>query len=64
MNKEKYNNFKEMYLKHLEGFKTKKEKIEYLEDVEFSINMIDMWDDNDKIAMKVISDLINEIKGE
>lgn len=62
MNKEKYDELKKMYSNYLKEFKNKKEKIEYLEDIEFSINMIDRWDDDDRIAIKVIGDLMKEVK--
>ena len=62
MNKKRYDYWKNKYLDFLKDFKTKKGKLEYLEDLRFSINMIDVWDEEDKVAINVIDDLIKELE--
>ena len=64
MNLDLYNKNKEKFLKILEEYKTKEEKIKYLEDCEFNINMIDRWDEEESISMRVIWDLLKELKKE
>ena len=41
---------------------TKEQAIEHLEELKFMIDMIDRWDQNDKIAWNVLSNLIKELK--
>lgn len=54
---EKYN-----YYKNRIKDMSKEEQIEWLEDIEFSINMIDRWQTEDWICIKSISKLLKEIK--
>ena len=43
---------------------TKEEKIEYLEDCKFNIDMIDRWSQDDEFYYSVVCDLLKEIKDE
>lgn len=43
---------------------TKEEKIKWLEDLEFNINMIDRWQDDEFKCIDAIYKLLNEIKEE
>lgn len=54
---EKYNYYKDR-IKNM----AKEEQIEWLEDIEFNINMIDRWQTEDWICIKAISKLLKEIK--
>lgn len=51
----------ETYQEQIKGM-TKEEAIEHLENIKFMIDMIDRWDQNDKIAWNVLSNLIKELK--
>jgi len=54
---EKYN-----YYKDRTKDMPKEEQIEWLEDIEFNINMVDRWQTEDWICIKAISKLLKEIK--
>ena len=54
---EKYNYYKDR-IKDM----TKEEQIEWLEDIEFNIEMIDRWQTEDWICIKAIDKLLKEIK--
>lgn len=54
---EKYN-----YYKDRTKDMPKEKQIEWLEDIEFNINMIDRWQTEDWICIKAISKLLEEIK--
>lgn len=54
---EKYNYYKDR-IKNM----PKEEQIEWLEDIEFNINMVDRWQTEDWICIKAISKLLKEIK--
>lgn len=41
---------------------TKEEKIEYLEDCKFNIDMIDRWSQEDEFYYDVVCDLLREVK--
>lgn len=61
-NSEEYINMKNMYLKIMEEKNMKKqEKIDYLEERKFYINMIDRWDNDDRLAYGVVVDLLKEL---
>lgn len=62
-NSEEYINMKNMYLKIMEEKNMKKqEKIDYLEERKFYINMIDRWDNDDRLAYGVVVDLLKELE--
>lgn len=50
-----------MYLERMIGM-SKEERIQYLEDCKFSIDMIDRWTEEDKLYHKVIVELLKEIR--
>lgn len=54
---EKYNYYKDR-IKDM----PKEEQIEWLEDIEFNINMVDRWQTEEWICIKAISKLSKEIK--
>lgn len=54
---EKYN-----YYKDRTKDMSKENQIEWLEDIEFNINMIDRWQTEEWICTKAISKLLKEIK--
>lgn len=54
---EKYNYYKER-IKDM----AKEEQIEWLEDIEFNINMIDRWQTEEWICIKAINKLLKEAK--
>ena len=60
MNKEEYEKQKEEYLDIIKDM-SKEEKIQYLKDCKFMIAMIDTWDSEDKIADRVLFDLLKEL---
>ena len=60
MNKEEYEAKKNEYLEIMKDM-TKEEKIKYLLDCKFMIAMIDTWDSDDKLADKVVFDLLKEL---
>ena len=41
---------------------TKEEKIEYLEDCKFNIDMIDRWSQEDEFYYDVVCELLREVK--
>ena len=62
-NSEEYINMKNMYLKIMEEKNmTKQEKIDYLEERKFYIDMIDRWDNDDRLAYGVVVDLLKELE--
>ncbi len=54
---EKYNYYKER-IKDM----AKEEQIEWLEDIEFNINMVDRWQTEEWICIKAINKLLKEAK--
>lgn len=60
MNKEE---IKRRYLERMVGM-TKDERIQYLEDCKFNIDMIDRWTDEDKLYWEVVVELLKELRGE
>ena len=54
---EKYNYYKDR-IKDM----AKKEQVEWLENIEFNINMIDRWQTEDWICIKAINKLLKEVK--
>lgn len=57
----KYEEIKTKYVEQMVNM-TKEEKIQYLEDCEFNINMIDRWQGDDKTRWEVVVDLLKEVK--
>ena len=53
-----------IYREKLSNFKTTEEKIIYLEECKFSIDMIDVWDETDRECYSIVSKLLKEIKEE
>ncbi len=49
------------YLERMVGM-SKEERIQYLEDCKFNIDMIDRWTEEDKIYHNVIVNLLKEMK--
>lgn len=49
------------YLERMVGM-SKEERIQYLEDCKFSIDMIDRWTEEDKTYNKVISELLRDLR--
>ena len=43
---------------------SKEEKIEYLEDCKFNIDMIDRWSQEDEFYYHVVCELLREVKDE
>ena len=62
MNKQLYDEKMNKYLELLKDYKTNEEKIEFLEDIEFNIKMIDRWSEEDKVCIDVISNLLHQLK--
>ena len=60
MNYEEYDKMKNKYLEIMKDM-SKEEKIQYLKDCKFMIAMIDTWDSEDKIADRVLFDLLKEL---
>ena len=54
----------EFYKKQLEKYETKEQKIEYLEDVIFDLEMIDRWKESERLSYIVLCQLLNEVKNE
>jgi hypothetical protein len=52
---------KEQFLKHMEGM-TKEQKIEYLEDCKWSIDMKDRWIDEDEEKYDIVNKLLKELR--
>lgn len=52
----------EFYKNQLKKYKTKKEKIEYLEELKFLLEMVDRWTDFDRVSFDALCELINEVK--
>lgn len=52
----------EFYKKQLNKYKTREEKIKYLEELKFLIEMIDRWTDFDSASFDAVCDLIKEVK--
>lgn len=59
--RKEYEETKMIYLKHMENM-SKEEKIKYLENCKFNIDMIDRWQDDDKLCWEVVIDLLKEVK--
>ena len=57
------NEIKMKYLERMVGM-TKEERIQYLEDCKFNIDMIDRWTEEDKICHNIIVNLLKEMKGD
>lgn len=53
---------KTFYRNQLKKYKTKKEKIEYLEELKFLLEMVDRWTDFDRVSFDALCELINEVK--
>lgn len=53
----------EFYKKQLKKYKTKLEKIEYLEQIIFLLEMIDNWSEFDRVSYDAAMELLNELKG-
>ena len=54
--------FKEIYKEQIKGM-TKEEAIKHLEEIEFSLDMIDRWSEETKNAWDAVTKLIKELKG-
>lgn len=52
----------EFYKNQLKKYKTKEQKIEYLEQLKFLIEMIDRWTDFDAESFNAVCELIKEVK--
>lgn len=52
----------EFYKKQLKRYKTREEKIKYLEELKFLIEMIDKWTDFDSASFEAVCELIKEVK--
>lgn len=52
----------EFYKNQLKKYKTKEQKIEYLEQLKFLIEMIDRWTDFDSESFNAVCELIKEVK--
>lgn len=50
------------YRQLLKRYKTKEEKLNYLRDCEFNIQMVDKWTDEDKKCYEVVCKLIKEVE--
>ena len=50
-----------VYREQLERYKTKEEKIQYLKDCEFNIQMVDRWTNGDRISYEVVTQLLHEL---
>ena len=57
----KYEEIMYNYMIQMQGM-TKEEKIEYLEDCKFNIDMVDRWQEHDKICYDVVCELLKEVK--
>lgn len=55
---------KEFYKKQLQKYKTKEEKINYLEELKFLTDMIDRWTEFDRVSYDAILELLDEVKNE
>ncbi len=53
---------KTFYRNQLKKYKTKLEKIEYLEELKFLLEMVDRWTDFDRVSFDALCELINEVK--
>ena len=51
-----------LYTRELEKRRTKEEKLEYLRDCKFNIDMIDRWQEEDKISYDIVCKLIKEVE--
>lgn len=49
------------YMIQMQGM-SKEEKIKYLEDCKFNIDMIDRWSDYDELCWEVVVELLEEVK--
>lgn len=54
--------FKEIYKEQIKGM-TKEEAIKELEEIKFSLDMIDTWSERTRNAWDAVAELIKEIKG-
>lgn len=54
--------FKEIYKEQIKGME-KEEAIKQLEEIKFSLDMIDRWDERTRNAWDAVTELIKEIKG-
>ena len=52
---------KEQFLKHMEGM-TKEQKIEYLENCKWNIDMKDRWTDEDEEKYDIVNKLLKELR--
>ena len=52
------------YKEQLNKYETKEEKLEYLEQLKFLLEMVDRWTDEDKESFDAICELIDEVKNE
>lgn len=59
--KEEYDVEEKMYREQLAKYKTKEEKLEYLRDCDWQIEMIDHWQRRDWICSEVVHELIQEL---
>lgn len=59
--RKEYEETKIRYLKNMDDM-SKEEKIQYLEDCKFNIDMIDRWQDDDELCWRVVVDLLKEMK--
>ena len=62
MNMNDYMKESKEYVEIMKKYETKEEKIKYLEECEWQINMIDRWTQRDRICYEVVKDLINYLK--
>jgi len=54
----------EFYKEQLKKYETKEEKLEYLEQLKFLLEMVDRWTDADKESFDAICELIDEVNNE